>query len=162
MHQMITIILASLTCISAVTSAFYWWKSSQAKPLPIDMFGIAASVSDVPEQHIGAAQVNIAGMQAMAIESARLNKCAAIWTAVSALLSAATTMAGICLPPASTRLSAISYGKSKVLILLAEPNTPKILRFAPKVGCGWEAAVLDLRGVSTPLRHFCLTARIEF
>ena len=61
----------------------------------MDMFSNVASVSDVPEQYIGTAQVNIAVLQTTAIEAARLNKWAALWTGISALFSAATTMAGI-------------------------------------------------------------------
>ena len=95
MQHMIIIILAFFTFISAIISAVYWWKSSRVEPVSIDMFNNAASVSDVPEQYIGTAQVNIAGLQAAAVESARLNKWASIWTGISALLSAATTISGI-------------------------------------------------------------------
>lgn len=53
-----------------------------------------ASISDVPEVHIQTAVVNLNNLRAAMDGSAKLNKKAVVWTGISALLGAATTVAG--------------------------------------------------------------------
>jgi hypothetical protein len=85
--------LAFTTLAAAIVSAIYWFKSA-AIPTPQFEEPIA-SVGDVPEQHIINAVANAGILHRAIEESARLNKHAAIWTGISALLGAFTTASGV-------------------------------------------------------------------
>jgi hypothetical protein len=84
------LIPAFLTFVSAIISAVYWFKSSvniesaYTDNLP--------SISDVPELHIMIAREGIFNMHKVMNETCRLNKWAAIWTGIAALLGAVTTI----------------------------------------------------------------------
>lgn len=54
-----------------------------------------ASISDVPELHIIDAKVDIINVRVAMEESCKLNKTAAIWTGIAALLGAFTSIAGV-------------------------------------------------------------------
>jgi hypothetical protein len=54
-----------------------------------------ASISDVPEHHTLNVQVDVYGVHAALAEASRLNKKAAIWSAVAALFGAAAAILGI-------------------------------------------------------------------
>jgi hypothetical protein len=84
---------AILTAASALVAAGYWYLSSRPQPSSSD--SSTASVSDAPELHILGAQVDIYSIQAALAESSRLNKCAAVWSALAALLGAVTSILGI-------------------------------------------------------------------
>ena len=81
------------TFLTASLAAFYWFKSASRPPEPADDPGV--SISDSPELHIIHGTVNMNSMHRAMQVSARFNKIAAIWTGISALLSAATTLVGI-------------------------------------------------------------------
>jgi hypothetical protein len=88
------LISASLTFVSAVIAAVYWFRSSRIRPKTVSTEN-GPSISDIPEVHILAAQVDIFGIHDVINEISRLNKLAAIWTGISALLGAVTTMSGL-------------------------------------------------------------------
>lgn len=92
MHRPLLIGLALATLSTAVAAAVYWFRSavlrSECYQEPV------ASISDAPEQHIQASLVHAFSLQTMLNESAKLNKWAAIWTGISALLGAITSIYG--------------------------------------------------------------------
>jgi hypothetical protein len=89
----IGILLLSLaTLATAVLAAYYWFKSSRIPIFELDE--PVASISDAPESHVLVAKVHIASLMAASKESSALNKVAALWTGVSALLGAITTVVG--------------------------------------------------------------------
>ena len=87
------IICSAATAICALIAAGYWYLSS--RPTPVLNVPPEASISDVPELHIMNAQVDVYGVQAALAEASRLNKKAAIWSAVAALFGAAAAILGI-------------------------------------------------------------------
>ncbi len=91
-HSMI-LALAFSTLATGVVSAIYWFKSA-AIPTP-EFEEPIASVSDAPELHIISAVANAGILHAAMNQSAKLNKHAAIWTGISALLGAVTTASGV-------------------------------------------------------------------
>jgi hypothetical protein len=93
MHRLALIGLALATLVTAVLAAIYWFRSavlrSECYQEPV------ASISDAREQHIQASLVHLFSIQTRLNESARLNKWAAIWTGISALLGAITSIYGV-------------------------------------------------------------------
>jgi len=83
---------SALTLVTAIVAAMYWFKSA-AVPTPQCKEPVA-SISDAPEQHIESAVANGGISHRALAESARLNKLAALWTGISALLGAITTLLG--------------------------------------------------------------------
>ena len=81
------------TFLTASLAAFYWFKSASPPPQKAD--DPAVSISDNPGAFVLANQASMDGVLRALQVSARFNKIAAIWTGVSALLSAATTLVGI-------------------------------------------------------------------
>lgn len=81
------------TAVCALIAARYWYLSSRPTPATADP--PAASISDYPERHILGVQVDIYAIQASLAEVSRLNKSAARWSAIAALLGAATSILGI-------------------------------------------------------------------
>jgi hypothetical protein len=92
MSHTVILILASATLVTAIVAAIYWFKSAGV-PTPYFVEPIA-SLDDAPEQHIMSAEANTGGLHKAMSDSARLNKRAAVWTGVSALLGAVTTAFG--------------------------------------------------------------------
>jgi hypothetical protein len=88
------LIPASLTFVSAVIAAVYWFQSSRIRPKTVSTES-GPSISDVPEVHTLAAQVDIFDIHDVINEISRLNKWAAIWTGISALLGAVTTISAV-------------------------------------------------------------------
>jgi len=86
----VIITLAVLTFATAIVAAVYWFKSA-AVPMP-QLEEPIASISDAPEQHIMTAGANSGILVRALTRSSGLNKRAAIWTGISALLGAATTV----------------------------------------------------------------------
>ena len=86
------IMLALATFASAIIAAWYWFKSSRIK---VESVATAegASISDVLELHMGA-QTDIFTILHALRESSRLNKLAAVWTGVSAILTAVAAVTG--------------------------------------------------------------------
>lgn len=79
----LAVALAALGLAAAIIAAVYWWKASRVGiPNPV------ASSSDVPEIHI-------LGTQVAFNEPARFNSHAAIWTGVTAILSATASVLGV-------------------------------------------------------------------
>ena len=88
-----TIISVAIGALATgIVAATYWFRSA-AVPLP-QFDEPVASISDAPEQHIMNAVVNVGIIQGAMNESAKLNRIAAVWTGVSALLGALTTVPG--------------------------------------------------------------------
>jgi len=87
------IMLALATFASAIIAAWYWFKSSRIK---VESVATAegASISDVLELHIMGAQTDIFTILHALRESSRLNKLAAVWTGVSAILTAVAAVTG--------------------------------------------------------------------
>ena len=87
------LLLSSATAISALTAAWYWYLSS--RPAPEMVEPPLASISDHPAQHIMEAQVNTYSIKAALAEASRLNKKAALWSAVAAALGGITAILSI-------------------------------------------------------------------
>jgi hypothetical protein len=90
MHRTVNIVLSGATLIAAILSAYYWFKSAALEPYTVE--SPIASIADAPGDHLLSTNVNVDGIHFAMTNSARLNKWAAIWTGVSALLSAATAI----------------------------------------------------------------------
>jgi hypothetical protein len=86
--RLLYLICSSAAAVSALVASIYWYLSS--RPAPQFTESPTASISDNPELHILGAQVDIYSIQAALSEAALLNKKAALWSAVSALLGALT------------------------------------------------------------------------
>ena len=84
--------LSFATLVSAVTAAVYWFKSALVRSEEFEE--PIASITDAPEQHIQATQFYASCIHQMLNESSRLNKHAAIWTGISAVLGALTSVYG--------------------------------------------------------------------
>ncbi len=89
----VTVLLALAALVAAIVSAVYWFKSAAVPTKQFDE--PVASIGDVPEDHILTAVANANFVREAMAESCRLNKLAAIWTGISALLGASTTVAGM-------------------------------------------------------------------
>jgi len=87
------IICSAATAICALIAAGYWYLSSL--PIPVPNAPPDASISDVPELHTMNAQADVYGVQAALAEASRLNKKAAIWSAIATLFGAETAILGI-------------------------------------------------------------------
>ena len=87
------IICSAATAICALVAASYWYLSS--RPAPALRNPPIASTSDAPELHIMNTQVNIYEVKKALDEVSRLNKKAAIWSAIAALFGAAAAILGI-------------------------------------------------------------------
>ena len=86
-------VLAVVTVITAVAAAVYWFKSAAVKVQTVDE--PTASMTDAIEEHTLAAVVNMNFLREAMNKSARLNRLAAIWTGVSAVLAALTTIVSL-------------------------------------------------------------------
>ena len=83
----LAIVTAGLAMVSGFVAAWYWWKSTRVTPIWFNPDG-------EPESIAGAAAGNTASLFLAGQESSRLNKLAAIWTAVSVGLSGISGFAG--------------------------------------------------------------------
>lgn len=81
MHLIISA-LALVTALCSGIAAYYWWLSSRQKPVASEP--PVASIGDNPEEHILVAHVNVDALEAALLESSRLNKIAAKWSALAA------------------------------------------------------------------------------
>jgi hypothetical protein len=90
MHRTVNIVLSVVTLIAAITSAVYWFKSAALEPYTAEP--PIASIGDAPGDHLLTTNVNVDGIRYALTRSATLNKWAAIWTGVSALLGGATAI----------------------------------------------------------------------
>ncbi len=93
MQSTLVSVLGAGTMITASIAALYWFKSASPPPQPLDE--PVASIGDSPEIHTLSARVDIEKIRHALQVSAKFNRIAAIWTGISALLSAATTLVGI-------------------------------------------------------------------
>jgi hypothetical protein len=87
------IVCSASTAGCALIAAGYWYLSSRLAPAisePTD-----ASICDTPALHILNAQVDVYSVQSALTEASRLNKKAAIWSAIAALFGAGTAILGI-------------------------------------------------------------------
>jgi hypothetical protein len=78
---------------TGLLAAWYWYKSSKAGPSEdyiTTYIDTAEAVKDTPLNSYR----QIAGMMIDSFEASRLNKLAAIWTAISVVLGGLTTVAG--------------------------------------------------------------------
>jgi hypothetical protein len=80
----LAIALAVVALVAALIAARYWYSSSTV--VPVDTL---AALYGGPGQ---AAMAAVGGLFEAGLESARLNKIAAIWTAVAAVLGAASSV----------------------------------------------------------------------
>jgi hypothetical protein len=87
------IVCFAATAACALVAAGYWYQSSRPTPAMSDPPD--ASISDVPELHTLNAQGNVYAIQDALLEASRLNKRAAIWSAIAALFGAAAAILGI-------------------------------------------------------------------
>jgi hypothetical protein len=87
------IVCCAATAACALIAAGYWYLSSRPTPALNDPPD--SSISDVPELHIMNAHVDVYGVQAALAEASRLNKKAAVWSAIAALFGAAAAILGI-------------------------------------------------------------------
>ncbi len=87
------IVCSAATAACALIAAAYWYLSSRPTPPVSDP--PVASISDVPELHIMNAQSDVYELQAVLTEVSRLNKKAAVWSAIAALFGAAAAILGI-------------------------------------------------------------------
>jgi hypothetical protein len=87
------IVCSIATAAFALIAAGYWYRSS--RPTPALNEPPTASISDVPELHIMNAQADVYEVQAALAEASRLNKKAAVWSAIAALFGAAAAILGI-------------------------------------------------------------------
>jgi len=87
------LVLGIATLITALMASYYWYKSSIVPVNEVER--PKASVDDSPAAHILTADFNLEAVRYVLRESSRLNKLAARWTGVSALLGAFTTFAGM-------------------------------------------------------------------
>jgi hypothetical protein len=87
------LIFAAATALAAFTAAIYWYLSG--RPTPETTVPPTASISDNPAAYILGAQVNIFMIHQTLYEASRLNKKAAIWSAIAAFLGALTSILGI-------------------------------------------------------------------
>jgi hypothetical protein len=89
MHVIISALALAIALCSGA-AAYYWLLSSRqnavAKEPP------TASIGDNPEEHILAARVNIDALEAALLESSRLNKIAATWSALAAGFATAAAL----------------------------------------------------------------------
>lgn len=87
------IVCSIATAACALVAAGYWYRSSL--PTPILNEPPVASISDVAALHIMSAQADVYEVQAALAEASRLNKKAAVWSAIAALFGAAAAILGI-------------------------------------------------------------------
>jgi hypothetical protein len=87
------IVCSATTAACALVAAGYWYLSS--RPAPAIGDPPVASISDAPELHIMNAQSDVYAFQAALAETSRLNKKAAVWSAIAALFGAAAAILGI-------------------------------------------------------------------
>jgi hypothetical protein len=87
------LIASALSAFSALAAAWYWYLSS--RPTPEITGPPEASVDDVPALHILDAQVNTYRIQEALIETSRLNKRAAIWSAAAAFCGGVAALLSI-------------------------------------------------------------------
>jgi hypothetical protein len=87
------IICSAATAVCALAAAFYWYLSSRPTPTLSELPN--ASISDVPELYTLNAQVDVYAVRDALIDASRLNKKAAIWSAVAALFGAVAAILGI-------------------------------------------------------------------
>ncbi len=80
------------SAIAASGAAWFWYLSSKPSPEPLP--GPEGSVDDVPALHIIQASVQIYEIHQVLLETSRLNKRAAIWSAFAAALGALATVLG--------------------------------------------------------------------
>lgn len=88
MHDAMRFALSVLTVVSGLTSAWYWWKSSQVNIVPRWGGGVESGDSELSQQ------VWLAALLVSSTEAARLNKLAALWSAASVLLAAISWIIG--------------------------------------------------------------------
>jgi len=84
------IVCSAATAACALIAANYWYLSS--RPTPAISDPPVASISDAPELHIMNAQSEVYGFQAALAEASRLNKKAAVCSAIAALFGAAAAI----------------------------------------------------------------------
>jgi hypothetical protein len=92
MHRFVLIGLALATLGTASVAAVFWFRSAVLSSERFDE--PVASISDTPEQHIQASIAYILSIHQTLNQSCRLNKLAAIWTGVAAVLGAITSIYG--------------------------------------------------------------------
>jgi hypothetical protein len=81
------------TAGAALAAAYYWFRSSQ--PTPVESSNIPASISDNEPLFILGAGVSVDSLRAVLAESSRLNKKAALWSGVAAILAALAALASL-------------------------------------------------------------------
>jgi hypothetical protein len=84
---------SAATAICALIAALYWYLSS--RPTSIMSEPPNASISDAPDLYTMTAQVDIYAVRDTLIEASRLNKKAAVWSALAALAGSAAAILGI-------------------------------------------------------------------
>lgn len=84
---------SAATAIAAFVAAIYWYLSS--RPTPATTVPPVASISDSPEAHILGTQVDVVLIHSALREASRLNKKAAIWSAIASLFAALSAALGL-------------------------------------------------------------------
>ena len=93
MQHVAMLALALATLATAIVAAVYWFQSA-AVPTP-HFEEPNTSIDDAPEDHIRTAVVNSNYIREAMDKSSKLNKRAALWTGVSALLGAITAVLSV-------------------------------------------------------------------
>jgi hypothetical protein len=83
LQRILFALLSFGTAATALTAAYYWFRSSQ--PTPVESSEIAASISDDEALYILDARVTVDSLRGVLAESSRLNKKAAIWSGTAAI-----------------------------------------------------------------------------
>lgn len=83
---------SAATAICALAASWYWYLSSKPTPAVGDPPDV--SVSDNPEFRILNTETDIYAVQSALTVASRLNKAAAIWSAIAALFGAAAAILG--------------------------------------------------------------------
>jgi hypothetical protein len=91
-HRFTLVALSVVTLVSAILAAVYWFRSALLRSEQLRE--PVASISDAQEEHIEATKLYILSICQMVNESSRLNRSAAIWTGISAVLGAVTSIYG--------------------------------------------------------------------
>ena len=91
--HIVYIVFSLTTGLCALVAARYWYLSSRPAPTLTDTPD--ASIGEAPELHILGTQVDLYSIQSVLAEASSLNKKAAAWSAIAALLGAITSLLGI-------------------------------------------------------------------
>lgn len=89
-NHILCTVFALATAGASGVAAWFWFASSKVNPEEVEE--TEASINDYPEMHIMEAKVGVILTHNAMNESSRLNKIAAAWSGVAAVLGAITAI----------------------------------------------------------------------